>query len=119
MSDSGHLLGLAIRYACQAVDKSDYLDASSFSQLAHCCRACALLPPGCRQQFGIEETREKIDSWVQLFFDEACRLEPGRIEERTYSEQWRDKEAAWLQAAEQMTKASATATADLTATPAP
>ena len=109
MNDSIPLLWSAIRYACQAVEKSDYRDASSFSQLAHCCRACAHLPPNYLRQFGIQETKEKIDSWVQLFFAEACRLEPGRTEERTYSEQWRKKEAAWLQAAEQLTQTSLTA----------
>ena len=116
LNDCGSLLGLAIRYACQAVEKSDYDDASSFSQLAHCCRACSHLPPNYRQQFGIEATKGQIDSWVLLFFEEADRLEPGRIEERTYSEQWRDKEAAWLQAAELLTKKSATVTPDLTTT---
>ena len=116
MDDRTSLLGLAIHYACQAIDTSDYHDASSFSQLAHCCRACAYMPPECRQQFGIEETKENIDSWVKLFFDEACRLEPGRTDERTYSEQWRKKEAAWLQAAERMTQRSTTATTDRNAT---
>ena len=114
MNNVGPLLGVAIRHACQAVENSDYRDASSFSQLAHCCRACSHLPPSYRQQFSIEETKEKIDSWVLLFFNEARKLEPDRMEERTYSEQWRKREVAWLQTAKQMTATSATATLDRT-----
>ena len=107
MSVRAPLLGLATLYACQAVEKSDYRDASSFSQLAHCCRACTHLPPSHLQRFGIEETKEEINSWVLLFFDKTLSLEPGRADDRTHSEQWRAQETVWLRAAEQMADSSA------------
>ena len=112
MNDSASLLGLATWYACQAVQKSDYRDAGSFSQLAHCCRAISSLPLGYLCQFGIEQSKDEIDSWERLFFDEARRLAPNRTDERT-CEQWRVQESAWLRAAEQMTATPTPATLQL------
>jgi len=40
------LLAKAINYACNAIEKSQYLNAASFSQLAHCLCIAALLPFG-------------------------------------------------------------------------
>ena len=113
MQEGASLLGHAIWYACQAVEESGYRDASCLSQLAHCCRASAYLPPGYLRRFGIEETKEEIGSWVKVLFAKACRLAPNRTVPWINSEQWQAKEAAWLQAAEQMTDCPAVATSEL------
>ena len=65
------LLTKAIEHACNAIEKSQYLDASSFSQLGHCLRIAALLPVGKAPDLF---SKDELNNLVSKYFTEANKL---------------------------------------------
>jgi hypothetical protein len=87
------MLAKAIDYACRAVEESNYLDASSFSQLAHCIRIAEhysesfLLQSGC--------TKNELEGLQTEFFNQSNALDPNR-QFLPKEEQWRQAEREYL-----------------------
>ncbi|WP_180966574.1 hypothetical protein, partial [Endozoicomonas acroporae] len=86
------LLAKAIEHGCNAIEKSQYLDASSFSQLGHCLRIAALLPVEKTQDFF---SKDELNNLVSEYFTEANQLHPYR-QDRLKTEDWRKIERTFL-----------------------
>ena len=86
------LLTKAINHACDAIGKSQYLDASSLSQLGHCVRIAASLPAG-----KVPDTfpKDELNKLSSTFFTEANKLAPNR-QDRLKNENWRYIERDFL-----------------------
>ena len=82
------LMAKAIEQACNAIEKSQYLDASSFSQLGHCLRIVALLPVGKVPDLF---SKDELNNLVSDYFTEANKLNPYR-QDRLKTEDWRKAE---------------------------
>ena len=86
------LLTKAINHACDAIEKSQHLDASSFSQLGHCLRIAASLPVGkALDTF----PKDELNKLFSIFFIEANKLAPNR-QDRLKNEDWRNRERVFL-----------------------
>ena len=68
-----------------AIEKSQYLDASSSSQLGHCLRIVALLPVGKAPDLF---SKDELKNLVSDYFTEANKLDPYRLD-RLKTEDWR------------------------------
>ena len=88
--DISGLLAKAIEHACNAIEKSHYLNASAFSQLGHCLRIAALLP----DDKDILST-EELNDLVAVYFTKANTLAPDR-QDRLKNENWRQIEHDFL-----------------------
>ncbi len=86
------LLTKAINHACDAIEKSQYIDASSLSQLGHCLRIAALLPVGKAPDTFAKDELNKLSS---TFFTEANKRAPNR-QDRLKNEDWRNTERDFL-----------------------
>ncbi len=86
------LLTKAINHACDAIEKSQHLDASSFSQLGHSVRIAASLPIGKAPDTFPKDELNKLSS---IFFTEANKLAPNR-QDRLKNEDWRSRERDFL-----------------------
>ena len=86
------LLAKAIEHACNAVEKSHYLDASSFSQLGHCLRIAALLPDDKAADI---LSKEELNNLAATYFAKANTLAPNRLFQRK-NENWRQIEHDFL-----------------------
>ena len=91
-NEVSRLLAKAINYACDAIEKSRYLNAASFSQLAHCIRIAALLPCGKTPD---TFAKNELKNLVSIFFAEANKLAPGR-QDQLKNEVWRRTEREFL-----------------------
>ncbi|WP_257294154.1 tetratricopeptide repeat protein, partial [Endozoicomonas sp. YOMI1] len=87
------LLTKAIEHACNAIEKSQYLNTSSFSQLGHCLRIAALLPVGNAQDFF---SKDELKNLASEYFTEANKLDPYR-QDRLKNEDWRKTEHDFLE----------------------
>ena len=90
--DISGLLTKAINHACDAIEKSQHLDASSFSQLGHSIRIAASLPIGKAPDTFPKDELNKLSS---IFFTEANKLAPNR-QDRLKNEDWRNRERDFL-----------------------
>ena len=90
--DISGLLTKAIHHACEAIEKSQHLDASSFSQLGHCLRIAASQPLGEALDSFSKDNLNKLSSF---FFNEANRLAPNR-QDQLKNEDWRKRERDFL-----------------------
>ena len=90
--DISGLLTKAINHACDAIEKSQHLDASSFSQLGHSVRIAASLPIGKVPDTFPKNELKKLSS---IFFTEANKLAPNR-QDRLKNEAWRNRERDFL-----------------------
>ena len=90
--DISGLLAKAIEHACNAVEKSHYRHAASFSQLGHCLRIAALLPDGKAADI---LSKDELNNLAATYFTEANRLAPDRLF-RFKNEYWRQIEHDFL-----------------------
>ena len=86
------LMAKAIEHVCNAIEKSQYLDASSFRQLGHCLRIAALLPIGKAPDLF---SKDELTNLVSNCFARAIKLAPNR-QDRLKTEDWRKTERAFL-----------------------
>ncbi len=85
------LLNKAIHHAEVAIEKSQSLDASSFSQLGHCIRIVEALPAS--YTFLIDKLKQYCSNYL---FDKANKLDTNR-KDQPKDEVWRDAEHAFLE----------------------
>ena len=74
------------------VEKSHYLDASSFSQLGHCLRIAALLPDDKAADI---PSRDELNNLAATYFAKANTLAPKRLFQFK-NENWRQIEHDFL-----------------------
>ena len=86
------LLAKAIEHVCNAIEKSHYLNASSFSQLGHCLRIAALLPD---EKAADILSKDELNNLAATYFAKANTLSPNRLFQLK-NENWRQIEHDFL-----------------------